>query len=129
MLTHTKTRRTDFLMVNRTSSQKYQKEKQKKYIKNPSNEKAIFNNGVLSRHVLISFPFDEEVYNQIGLIDFNTSLRTKNKKNIVQYRTKYKLNAPYIHQLRQRFVAYFGKYGVPNIPDSLRVYNLKKLSI
>ena len=96
--------------------------------------KEIFNNGVISRHVLISFPFEDELYDQIGLIDFNTALRTKpkigdNETPIMAVRTKFKLNAPYIHQLRQRFVSYFGKYGVPAIPDSLREYNLKSKPI
>ncbi len=30
----------------------------------------------------------------------------------------------YIHQLRQRFIAFFGKIGVPAIPSSLRYFNL-----
>lgn len=124
----------DFLVISKSASWKYQEDKQKKFSKdanNAKNAKEIFNNGVISRHVLISFPFEDAFYNQIGLIEFNTAFRTfekiDNKKNsIVACRTKYKLNAPYIHQLRQRFVSYFGKYGVPAIPDSLREYNLKK---
>lgn len=123
----------DFLMISKSASKKYQKEKQKKFSKDAKNAKDIFNNGVISRHVLISFPFEETFYNQIGLIEFNTAFRTYAKidddnTSISECRTKYKLNAPYIHQLRQRFVSYFGKYGVPAIPDSLRVYNLKKQS-
>lgn len=126
----------DFLMISKPSSLEYQEKKKKKFPKDAVNAKAIFNNGILSQHVLISFPFEEETYNQIGVIDFNTAFRTLPKKekkedkstSIVEYRSKYKLNAPYIHQLRQRFVSYFGKYGVPAIPDSLRVYNLKKQS-
>lgn len=123
----------DFLMISKPSSLEYQEKKKKKFPKDAVNTKAIFNNGILSQHVLISFPFEEEIYNQIGVIDFNTAFRTlpKNEYNnssIVEFRSKYKLNAPYIHQLRQRFVSYFGKYGVPAIPDSLRVFNLKKQS-
>ena len=124
----------DFLMIRKSASKKYQEDKQKKFSKdanNAKNAKEIFNNGVISRHVLISFPFEDAFYNQIGLIEFNTAFRTfakidDNKNSIVACRTKYKLNAPYIHQLRQRFVSYFGKYGVPAIPDSLREYNLRK---
>lgn len=123
----------DFLMIRKSASREYQEDKQKKFSKdanNAKNAKEIFNNGVISRHVLISFPFEDTLYNQIGLIEFNTAFRTlakvdDNNNSIVEYRTKYKLNAPYIHQLRQRFVSYFGKYGVPAIPDSLREYNLK----
>lgn len=124
----------DFLMISKSVSKKYQEDKQKKYSKDDNgakNAKEIFNNGVISRHVLISFPFEDALYNQIGLIEFNTAFRTLakidgHKTPIIEFRTKYKLNAPYIHQLRQRFVSYFGKYGVPAIPDSLRKYNLKK---
>lgn len=124
----------DLLVISKSASKKYQDDKQKKFSKdanNAKNAKEIFNNGVISRHVLISFPFEDAFYNQIGLIEFNTAFRTyakidDNKTSIAECRTKYKLNAPYIHQLRQRFVSYFGKYGVPAIPDSLRVYNLKK---
>ena len=121
----------DFLLISKESSLKYQGEKQKSFSKNEKNAKEIFNNGVISRHVLISFPFEDQSFNQIGLIEFNTAFRTMpkidgNKRSILECRTKFKLNAPYIHQLRQRFVSYFGKYGVPAIPDSLRNYNLKK---
>lgn len=120
----------DFLIIKKSQSEKYQQEKHATYKKDQSSAKSIFNNGVISRHILTSFPFDDKTYNQIGLIDFNTAFRTiekknKNQESIISYRTSYKLNAPYIHQLRQRFVAYFGKYGVPAIPDSLRNYNLK----
>ena len=123
----------DFLMISKTASTKYQDEKQKTFAKNENaakSAKEIFNNGVVSRHILISFPFEEKKFNQIGLIDFNTALRTMpkingNETSILAFRTNFKLNAPYIYQLRQRFVSYFGKYGVPAIPDSLREYNLK----
>lgn len=126
----------DFLMISKVASVKYQGEKQKTFAKNENaakSAKEIFNNGVISRHVLISFPFEEGLYDQIGLIDFNTALRTipkmdENGTPILAVRTNFKLNAPYIYQVRQRFVSYFGKYGVPAISDSLREYNLKKQS-
>lgn len=120
----------DFLIVYKSLSEEYQKDKQKKYKKDTKSTMEIFNNGVISRHILISFPFEEQFYNQIGMIDFNTAFRTiikidKNGNHIIGSRTKYKLNVPYIHQLRQRFVSYLGKYGVPAIPNSLRDFNLK----
>lgn len=119
----------DFLIVKNSSSLKYQIDKQSKFVKNANEAKKIFNNGVISQHILISFPFNNEIYNRIGVIDFNTAFRTlskiKNDLSIKSFRTQFKLNSPYIHQLRQRFVSYFGKYGVPAVPDSLREYNLK----
>lgn len=121
----------DFLLINKSYSKKYQEKKSKTFINDAKSAKSIFNNGVLSRHVLISFPFEEDVHNLIGVIEFNTAFRTMPKISdsgvpISTCRTNYKLNAPYIHQLRQRFVSYFGKYGVPAIPNSLREYNLKQ---
>lgn len=122
----------DFLIISKSDSKKYQEKKQKDFqkVNNKKSVKEIFNNGVLSRHVLISFPFEEKEYNQIGVIEFNTAFRTLPKNyseqnHIIELRINYKLNTPYIHQLRQRFVSYFGKYGVPAIPESLRDYNLK----
>ena len=121
----------DFLLISKSYSKKYQEKKGKTFTNDAKSAKSIFNNGVLSRHVLISFPFEENVHNLIGVIEFNTAFRTMSKisdsgVSISTCRTKYKLNAPYIHQLRQRFVSYFGKFGVPAIPDSLREYNLQQ---
>ncbi len=90
--------------------------------------KRIFNNDNLSTHILPVFPFSPRRYNEVACIDFKTAFCIKKNKEYVGKRMRYRLNAPYIHQLRQRFVSYFGKYGVPAIPDSLRVYNLKKQS-
>lgn len=122
----------DFLIICQSVSKQYQEKQKKDYQneKKQKNAKDIFNNGVISRHILISFPFEDNVYNQIGVIEFNTAFRTMSKmdneqNSILACRINYKLNAPYIHQLRQRFVSYFGKYGVPAIPESLRDYNLK----
>lgn len=88
--------------------------------------KQIFNNDSLSTQILPVFPFSSRSYNEVACIDFKTAFCIKRNKEYVNKRMLYRLNAPYIHQLRQRFVSYFGKYGVPAIPDSLREYNLKK---
>lgn len=117
----------DFLIISKSGSEQYQAKQRKDFKdeKKQKNIKEIFNNKVISRHILVSFPFLDESYNQIGVIEFNTAFRTIIKEGIKEKRVVYKLNSPYIHQLRQRFVAYFGKYGVPAIPESLRIYNLK----
>lgn len=88
--------------------------------------KRIFNNDNLSAQILPVFPFSPRRYNEVAYINFKTAFCIKKNKEYVSKRMGYRLNAPYIHQLRQRFVAYFGRYGVPAIPDSLREYNLKK---
>lgn len=115
----------EFLIIKKNLSNAYQKEKQGKYEKNINSTKQIFNNGVISRHILASFPFAEEQFNTIALIEFCSAFKNKSKDELGGSRTLFKLNAPYIHQLRQRFVAFMGRYGVPAIPDSLKSHHLK----
>lgn len=87
--------------------------------------KKIFNNDKLSTHLLPSFPFEEHQYDMTARIDFKNAFTVKSKNDFENCRSSYKLNAPYINQLRQRYISFFGRYGVPAIPDSLRTYNLK----
>lgn len=117
----------EFLIIMKDKSKEYQDEKKKKFVDvNKQNSiKSIFNNGVISRHVLPSFPFDIRQYDTVALVNFISAFVSKDKNGIREYRTEFKLNSPYIHQLRQRYVAFLGRYGVPAIPDSLRTYNLK----
>lgn len=93
--------------------------------KKKENIRKIFNNEEFSVHILPTFPFKETQYNLSGIVLFKKAFCIKEKNDVRNCRTNYKLNAPYIHQLRQRFVAFFGKYGVPAIPQSLRDFNLK----
>ena len=88
------------------------------------NLRKIFNNDDLSTHVLPSFPVQDGIYNQVIVINFKTAFKTKSEENYQHNRTNYKLNAPYVYQLRQRYISFFGRYGVPAIPKSLRDYNL-----
>ena len=85
----------------------------------------VFNNEELSIHILPSFPFSEETYNTSAYINFKEAFTSIKKVDCETKRTRYKLNAPFIHQLRQRYVAFFGKYGVPAIPQGLRDFNLR----
>lgn len=120
----------EFLIVKKDMSNEFQNRQKKKFLKDQKSASGIFNNGVVSRHILISFPFNEEGYSELALIDFGTALyvhkNTEENQNFIkEKRTHYKLNSPYIQQLRQRYVAFLGRYGVPAIPQSLRDYNLK----
>lgn len=85
----------------------------------------IFNNGAISRHILPSFPFEDDNYNQIAWIDFKNCMLIKPISELKEKRTRYKLNSPYIYQLRQRYLSSIGRIGVPKIPDTLRAFNLK----
>lgn len=85
----------------------------------------IYNNESLSIHILPSFPFEDAVCNKSACINFKTGFSIKKNEEYINKRTNYKLNVPYIHQLRQRYVSFFGRYGVPAMPNSLRDFNLK----
>ena len=104
---------------NRTDNYDTFKEKRK------DNLRKIFNNDDLSHQILPVFPFTPNKYNETACINFKSALRVLKKKEFVNKRIGYKLNSPYIHQLRQRFISFYGKYGVPAIPNSLRDFNLK----
>jgi len=107
----------DFLVFSKDMSEKFIAKKKK--------DNSIFNNGVQSRHILPSFPFETDKYNLSALIDFETAFVVKSKAEFDGKRAEFKLNSPYIYQLRQRYLAYIGRVGVPAIPQSLRLYNLK----
>jgi hypothetical protein len=89
----------------------------------------LFNQDEIKIHVLPSFPFDTKNYKSTALIDFQSSYVNLKKTNLLdgdgKLKRNYKLNSPYIHQLRQRYLSYNGRVGVPKIPQSLREYNLK----
>lgn len=113
----------EFLMIDKAESKEYQKQKKKKHDKNPGSVNDVFNNGVISRHILASFPFEEAIYNDIALINFASAMfviKEDNDNNLLNNRYGYKLNSPYIHQLRQRYIAFIGRYGVPALPNSVR---------
>lgn len=107
----------EFLKFTKTASATFISKKKK--------DDAVFNNGVQSRHILPSFPFESNIYNLSAFIDFETSFVVKSKTEFENKRSDFKLNSPYIYQLRQRYLAYIGRVGVPAIPPSLKAYNLK----
>ena len=121
----------EFIIFSKSESIKNQQgyiKDHKKNIEKDSNNKGklnVFNNGVQSRHILPSFPFNEDEFNLLAYIDFNKSLKIKSKEEFLEKRSSFKLNSPYIYQLRQRYLAQLGRVGVPAIPLSLRLYNLK----
>lgn len=95
------------------------------FIAKKKKDDAIFNNGVPSRHILPSFPFGVGIYNTSAFIDFESAFIVKQKNEFKNIRREFKLNSPYIYQLRQRYLAYIGRVGVPAIPPSLKAFNLK----
>lgn len=95
------------------------------FITRKKKDDELFNNKVQSRHILPSFPFVTESYNLSAFIDFETAFVVKAKCEFENKRSDFKLNSPYIFQLRQRYLAYIGRVGVPAIPPSLKAFNLK----
>ncbi len=120
----------EFLKFSKSASNSFidrkKKDKAKQENKNQKFDDSFFNNSVPSRHLLLSFPFETGDYNSTALIDFETAFVVKSKADFDNKRADYKLNSPYIYQLRQRFLAFIGRVGVPAIPQSLRMYNLKE---
>jgi len=112
-----------FLTKKQYSRDKYQdmftKDKQKKELLSQ------FNNGNIGYHILPSFPFEDNTYNISAYIDFKKAFIVKQKSDFENKRTNFKLNSPYIYQLRQRYLAYAGRVGVPAIPPSLGLFNLR----
>jgi hypothetical protein len=73
-------------------------------------------------HVLPSFKFGEDY--QPVMIDFRLN-RISMKGNEVNPESRVcKLNSPYIQDLRQRYLSYIGRVGVPSLPDPIRRLNL-----
>lgn len=93
--------------------------------KRKENLRKIFNNDCLSVQVLPVYPFTEKYFNEVACINFKTAYCIKKKNEYENKRFGYKLNSPYIYQLRQRYMSFFGKYGTPAIPITLRDYNLQ----
>lgn len=124
----------DFLLIKRNAFDEYLK-KQHSYQKSgysTAKEKHVgsviksFNQDEAKFHVLPSFPFEPGVFNTTALIEFPVALIQLQKSEFENKRGNYKLNSPYIHQLRQRYLAYIGRVGVPAIPSSLRHFNIKE---
>lgn len=109
----------EFLRLSISASKEFIDKKKK-------DDGSLFNNGVQSRHILPSFPFVTNDYKTSALIDFESAFIVKSKADFENKRDQYKLNSPYIFQLRQRYLSYIGRVGVPAMPKSLKMFNLGK---
>lgn len=109
----------EFLVFSKKVSAEFL-EKRKK-----NNDTKFFNNDTISRHILPSFPFVSNIYNLTALIDFKQAFAVFSIEKFKDKRTSYKLNSPFIYQLRQRYLSYIGRVGVPAMPSSLKSFNLK----
>jgi hypothetical protein len=86
--------------------------------------RARFNNGESTYHILPSFPFSDTALNQSAAIDLSEGRERFSYLAIKDKRT-YKLNSPFIQQLRQRYISHLGRVGTPSLPTSVRNLNLR----
>lgn len=82
-----------------------------------------FNQNDVKYHILPSFPFNKTKFNLSIIIDFSRGCEKFSFEQIKNKRP-YKLNSPFIQQLRQRYISHLGRVGVPSLPESLRNFNL-----
>jgi len=92
--------------------------------------KQIFNQEEQKIHILPSFP-EYQGANISVLANFSIDVEKLTYDDLFDEQGKlklernYKLNSPFIQQLRQRYIAYFGRVGVPALPEIVRLHNLK----
>ncbi|RZK38343.1 MAG: hypothetical protein EOO61_08050 [Hymenobacter sp.] len=85
-----------------------------------------FNQDAQAKHILPSFPYLGESKLIPAVITFNAAFRSVLSSEITTDKRRYKLNAPYIQQLRQRFSSAHSRVGVPAITELVRKFNLSQ---
>lgn len=83
----------------------------------------IFNNGDGRLHYLPSMPLISNGKSSV-VVDFRWAgkrIKTAVAKELAR---DYKINSPFIQQLRQRYLAYVGRVGTPALPTPVRDWNL-----
>lgn len=93
----------------------------KNHAKDEESIKRAYNQEIAAIHLLPIFPFAEGT-SETALIDFRFSIKVVKARYLEANRQNrnVKINSPYIQQIRQRYLAYVGRVGVPAIPESLR---------
>jgi hypothetical protein len=84
----------------------------------------VFNQTDPRFHILPSFPMSDSL-NQSVVIQFSLGRELHRFDQVKTYAREYKLNSPFIQQLRQRYLSYLGRIGAPSLPSKLRSFNLK----
>ncbi|MEZ5026739.1 MAG: hypothetical protein R2739_09180 [Chitinophagales bacterium] len=85
----------------------------------------VFNQPHQRLYVLPCFDSGDSNYKTTAQIDFRDSLEFKKVAEVNKEDRICKLNSPYIQDLRQRFLSYKGRVGVPSFPDNLRTWLLE----
>ncbi|TGE15988.1 hypothetical protein [Hymenobacter elongatus] len=86
-----------------------------------------FNQNATAKHYLPSFPYRNEAMLLPACIVFLTALETVSKDFLTDLARHYKLNSPYIQQLRQRYSSWHGRVGVPAVNDLIKTFNASQV--
>jgi len=78
-------------------------------------------------HLLPSFYFTFRYVNELAVVDFRNTVLQKSGSELENCNRICKINSPFIQELRQRYLAYIGRVGVPAPVDSLKELNIKPL--
>jgi len=85
----------------------------------------VFNQPHQRLYVLPCFDSGNGNTKTTAQIDFRDSLEFKKVSEVNKEHRICKLNSPYTQDLRQRFLSYKGRVGVPSFPDKLRTWLLE----
>lgn len=104
---------------NRTNDNFFElKEKRKESLRK------IFNQELSRLHFLPLNPLISKDLSNSGVIDFRLSHRRVKCSEVLKLERSYKLNSPFVQQLRQRYLSYVGRIGTPSLPKYVRDWNL-----
>ncbi|UCS92287.1 hypothetical protein KZP23_16480 [Echinicola marina] len=92
------------------------------------NKKSIFFQVMQSLHFFPSLPLLSDDLNKGCVIDFTTDSIKINSKTLqerIKIRPrKFKVNSPFIQQLRQRYISHLGRVGTPAVHTLVRDWNI-----
>ena len=92
------------------------------------NKKSIFFQVMQSLHFFPSLPFLSDDLKKGCVIDFTTDsikVNSETLQEIIKKRPrKFKINSPFIQQLRQRYISHLGRVGTPAIHSLVRDWNI-----
>jgi hypothetical protein len=84
----------------------------------------IFTQKEQSGHILTAFPFNDNTIDKSVMTDFKSSIMKYKYGGIKRIKRRYKLNSPFLQQLRQRYISHIGRIGVPALPQIFSEYML-----
>jgi len=88
----------------------------------------VFNNGEAQLHYFPSMPLLNEAGTNACVINFRWGAKRIPSVQVKTLKRVYKVNSPFIQQLRQRYLAYVGRVGTPALPAPVRDWNLSYMA-